>query len=314
MIVCYHCGYNIIMFSMFNMSPQYRITFTVFVHSSFNTRSYLVNLCISLCTTRYTCYARIKIIIITILCLFSGPFYRYYLSMDAIRGDTLDDAVTSNTLHGQVESTTGKVGDAIYLDGGQSFVDLGDMSGTCLGDISLCQYGLTLSMWVNFGSVTDGTHLIDSGEQGFRLYIDGHHLWVEFQRAPVTWSTSWDGPLVGKWYFIEVSWHHDNGVKVWVDLELVASQQNSMDQVYTRSPRGHNLYIGRSNTDIVYGYLMLTLDEVEMWYGDRDRLIYFDFIQRGLCVFYLCLWRACAIIKYSLYCFSRMYRVDWNCK
>ena len=201
--------------------------------------------------------------------------------MDGIRGDTIDGATIQNTVHGRVHTVAGKIGGAIHLDGQQSFVDLGDRSGTCLGDLSMCQYGLTISMWINFGAITNGAHILDSGNHGFRLYIDGRRLRVEFQRAPVTWATSWDGLHVGRWYFVEVSWHPDEGLRVWVDLNLVASTQDSSDQLFLGTARGQNLYIGRANTDDQEVFPVVTLDDLEIWYADRERLIYFDFIQRG---------------------------------
>ena len=201
--------------------------------------------------------------------------------MNGIRGDTLDGVLMGNTLHGQIHSTAGKMGSAIYLDGQQSFIDLGDKSDTCLGDLSLCQYGITISFWAMYGEIRDGVHILDSGERGFRIYLDGRRLWVEFQRTPVTWSTSWDGPQVGRWHFIEVSWHPDDGLRMWVDLDLVAYEQSSSDQLYSGSSRGQNLYIGRASSDDNDRFPVVTLDDLEMWYGNRERLLYFDFIQRG---------------------------------
>jgi len=42
-------------------------------------------------------------------------------------------------------------------------------SSTCLGDTSVCQYGLTVAFWIKFTSVADNTYIISTGNQGFKV-------------------------------------------------------------------------------------------------------------------------------------------------
>ena len=43
----------------------------------------------------------------------------------------------------------------IHLDGIDDYIDLGENSDKCLGNVQLCTSGLTLSMWIQPTKVTD---------------------------------------------------------------------------------------------------------------------------------------------------------------
>jgi hypothetical protein len=69
----------------------------------------------------------------------------------------------------------GKVGNGLLLSGGREYVDLGDVTHTCLGDLDLCQYGFYASLWVMFNRVDGGRKaLLSSPSVG--LHQDGTSL------------------------------------------------------------------------------------------------------------------------------------------
>ena len=80
--------------------------------------------------------------------LFVGAIYHYHVSMDAIVNNSLTGKGLTGNVIGPVSEVNGKIGGAVLLFGSKEYIDFGDMSDTCLGDIDLCQHGFYLSLWV----------------------------------------------------------------------------------------------------------------------------------------------------------------------
>lgn len=69
-------------------------------------------------------------------------------------------------------------------------------------------------------------------------------------------------------------------MELWVDFERVDHVRQSTKQ--TPAETASNLMIGRANSDATGGsFSDVSIDEMEIMYGDRDRLKRFYFIQRG---------------------------------
>ena len=109
-------------------------------------------------------------------CLFAacpGPIFHYYLPMDTITaGGMVEGRGIAARTHRAASQVEGKVGGAVLLSGSQEYLDLGDVTHTCLGDLDLCRYGLYVSMWVQVSSVEGGRKpLLSSPAVG--LYQEG---------------------------------------------------------------------------------------------------------------------------------------------
>ena len=176
----------------------------------------------------------------------------------------------------------GKIGNAINLDGRRDYLDAGDQSDTCLGDVSLCVYGLTVSSWIKFNQLSDNMYFFSSGNKGFNLYYDDGRLIGEVQRGNDKWKTEWAGAQLGRWYFVELTWDPDSGIRLFVDQQEVA---RSSEKTASEAREGSSqLYIGRANTEMARErYANAVFDEVQFSYGDRERLEKFGFIARGEC-------------------------------
>ena len=214
--------------------------------------------------------------------LFVGPFYSYIFPMDARKGGKFQYSNFPSTVYGHPNILPGKIGNAVNLNGYREYISLGEMANACLSDLSKCMYGLTVAMWIKFTELSDNTYYIDSGNKGFKLFYKNGALNAEFQSGMNRWNTSWGNVQKGRWYFLELSWHPDNGIEMFVDQESVARNAVLRKKNPDESTRDSNVYIGRANTYMRNErYAAATIDDLEMWYGDRERLIYFDFIQRG---------------------------------
>lgn len=87
-----------------------------------------------------------------------------------------------------------------------------------------------------------------------------------------------------RWYHVEISWHPDHGLKLYVDNKLLGE---SPAYSYTGRPSvdGGHFYIGRPNDGDVPGSRHTTgnfdIDELEVWNGRREDLLAFGYIERG---------------------------------
>ena len=212
--------------------------------------------------------------------LLPGPLYNYDLPMNIFRSDTLMNSNLNVRMSGNPTLEPGKIGNAINLDGRRDYLDAGDQSDTCLGDTSLCVYGIMVSSWIKFNELADNMYLFSSGNKGFKLYYDDGRLVGEVQRGNDNWKTDWSGAQTGRWYFVELAWDPANGIRLFVDQQEVAKSTEKR----AKEPREgtSQLYIGRANTQMVRErYANALFDEVQFSYGDRERLEKFGFIARG---------------------------------
>ncbi len=220
---------------------------------------------------------------IVISCIYiyvPGPFYCYEMPMDTFSADQLMNTNVKNAFrHGNPTMVTGKIGGALQMDGRGDYLDGGDFSRTCLGDLDLCTYGLTVSLWVKFTALQQGDHILDTGGSGVRIYYDAGQLVAEAQQERKSWRATWRGAQTGKWYYIELSWKPSDGLRMFVDLVQV-DHAVTYRTIQPRQGAG-KLYLGTSNYNRARDYASAVVDEVEMCYGDRARLLQFDFIQRG---------------------------------
>ena len=80
----------------------------------------------------------------------------YSLHIDAEVGDTITGRNIVATLKNGALLTTSSNYKYVELDGVNDYIDLGNNSNNCLGNVELCPVGLTLSMWVFPTKLQDG--------------------------------------------------------------------------------------------------------------------------------------------------------------
>ena len=72
----------------------------------------------------------------------------YSLKIETKSGDTIPGDHVTATLYNGAFLTSGFGTKYIQLDGVDDYMDLGDNSNNCLGNLELCPTGLTLSIWI----------------------------------------------------------------------------------------------------------------------------------------------------------------------
>lgn len=97
-----------------------------------------------------------------------------------------------------------------------------------------------------------------------------------------------------EWYFLELTWDQDGGLKMYIDLRMVASDSRGFMREPAAGQGGPDgadseqnyLYLGKYGGDMsdkTFGFF--TVDDLDIWYATRSKLIELDFIARGLIPF-----------------------------
>lgn len=105
----------------------------------------------------------------------AGPIYHYQMTMDEAKDNRLAGTGMEGRMYGSATIVDGKIGGAAKLFGGREYLDLGDMTNTCLGDLDLCQYGVYVSFWVSFGRLSSGGKSVFSSPS-INIIQDGNLL------------------------------------------------------------------------------------------------------------------------------------------
>lgn len=204
--------------------------------------------------------------------------------MNGIHGTKLPGSNVELTVGGSPVATAGMMDQALVFDGKRDFVDLGDQGSTCMGNLSACSTkGLSLSMWIKWTDFTDNSYILSTGPYGVKLYYKDGKLTAEARRDSDFWQTamsmSWD-LVTGEWYFVELSWTAGDGLSLYVDLELVGRAPVGRSKV--AELEFDSFYIARPGRDARNGkFAAVSLDDLELWYADRQTLINLGFIIRG---------------------------------
>ena len=102
--------------------------------------------------------------------LHTGSPQHYHFSFDEVEDDrVVNDYDLDVVLEGSADHVKGKIGKALKLVGKRDFVDFGDQSDACLGNLELCQHGVTYSLWIQPDKLGEEMHFLSSGDNGVVL-------------------------------------------------------------------------------------------------------------------------------------------------
>lgn len=204
--------------------------------------------------------------------------------------DSREDVVNSNLkaqVRGSPSLVSGKTGGAMAFRAGGDYIDGGNLNETCLGNLTLCHYGITISMWIFFTELQRDIYILSTGNQAIGLYYKSGELKGEVWEGRNHWVTSWLGAETNRWYFLELSWlivppESSGGIfplQLYIDLRRILDDESS-EVVAPPQSSGSNFYVARGNGN-VQNVGAFIVDDLELWYGEREKLISVDFIARG---------------------------------
>lgn len=117
----------------------------------------------------------------------SGRPRDYLIYMDQIRNGRIPHRDLNITVFGNPMIVPGKINSAFQLDGRSQYIDLGDHSFHCLGNLELCNNGFTGSIFLNFRAFHENMSCLSSGG-GVDLYMVGGRLVVLTHELRKQWK------------------------------------------------------------------------------------------------------------------------------
>lgn len=196
----------------------------------------------------------------------------------------LDHPQLNLTLYGQPRLVGGLIGNALALNGRSQYLDLGDLSNECIGNLALCQNGITVSAWLKFMGRGDNSYIFSSGNNGILMYLKDSYFNVKVNSNNREWTLSIPEIDETTWNYVELSWHPDFGLGLYLNNTLVAFTSYTRPSPPQPIQSNPHVLVGRANigdTDQINRPADVVVDEMEIWYGRREELLAFDFILRG---------------------------------
>ena len=202
--------------------------------------------------------------------------------MDKIENNEVVHPDLSIPVFGNPVVVPGKVNGGIRLDGSGQYIDAGADTNTCLGNLEKCKHGVTGSMFLNFRNLQDGMYYLSNGG-GIKMYYKNGRLYVAADLADKLWEVGIPNLQKDKWYFVEFTWHPEKGLQVFLNNKLVEDKKMPISTL--KKPVGGHFLIGKANNRDAdptrFKFPDTLVDELEVWFRDRDNLIAFDHILRG---------------------------------
>ena len=171
-------------------------------------------------------------------------FPDYHFPMDELTGLTVVGKQRNGTAlsHGLtlVPGLTSLTGNSLLFDG-MNAVSFGNSHDECLGNLEMCPYGLTVAGWLKFGKKSSSKtllHIISNGawlrhDFGWRWHLKYKKLRFTARTSTTSWKRLTSPALPSeKWIHLMTSWHNSQGIKIYVNFEVVAKTTKTSTRHY----------------------------------------------------------------------------------
>ena len=190
-------------------------------------------------------------------------------------------------LQGSPILTRGKIANALAVNGNGQYANFGAQAESCFGDLDKCPHGVLWGAWFRPGQLSDNMEFMSAGSNGLKMDYDNGLLKIQAKTTSRVWDLEIRGLQPDVWNFFEIDWHPVNGLSFYQNNRMIASTNRYEDRdksdLALKVPDQDNFYLGRgdgSRRGRSYGNF--TIDDMEYWYGSRDYLLAFDYLQRGV--------------------------------
>ena len=174
---------------------------------------------------------------------------------------------------GAVELVKGKVNRALYTNGIDQYVNLGNLRQFCVGNILHCQNGLTVSFWINPLIKKPGSFFyLDNGGStmlsiGINILQQNEALCANFRDDTHHWSISGVSFVPMHWYHVIIVWGGSSGLHFYLNGCLAAVKLSPRFEINTPNGPYNDLILGTTTTtsfrSLVSGEMLM--DELKMW-------------------------------------------------
>ena len=177
---------------------------------------------------------------------------------------------------GEVKLIPGMRGQALYVNGIDQRVDLGNQRHNCMGDLSKCNNGFVMAMWLRMHKYDEPgpynhEYYISNGGQtinsiGIALLMREKTLLALFRTETRLWEIHYGNFYLQKWYHVVLAWSLTTGGKVYINGALVSYNQEGKAGNNNRQGNTYvNFMLGDSNKDPPKFPGEMTLDELRIW-------------------------------------------------
>ena len=138
--------------------------------------------------------------------------------MDRVEGNIMTGRNITGTMYNGSSLVPGYQGNAVQFDGINDYVDLGNHSDSCFGDIRLCTDGVTVSIWIKRGIMNSWQTYFASGFPVGIWYKENGH--GEFRIVASSSRMQWKSNFpveIGRWVFVSATWHPSGVLSIYLD-------------------------------------------------------------------------------------------------
>ena len=193
--------------------------------------------------------------------------------MDDIENRKLVGTYPGN-IYGDVSLVQGKVNKALYTNGIDQWVNIGNHRDKCLGNLTMCSIGFAMVLWLKAHqdvSAGGDEYYIKSGGHtywsiGMSLMQHNGDLVASFRNESIHWRAQVTGFESRVWYHVVLAWAGESRVQVYLDGCLSQTDVGT-DLANNHDPIYNDFVFGNANTALGIGSLAgeMTLDEVRVW-------------------------------------------------
>ena len=206
----------------------------------------------------------------TVFVILSDEVDRDIITMDRIRGDVLEHPTRTIYVVGAPKTQRGFINNAVKFDGRRQYVDLGQ-NVTCQGNLQNCRKGFTLRFRMKPDQFRNNQYFVSSNP--VNVYYQDGRLHSTFNTPDQSWTVSSSDAVEGAWNLVEVSWHPDNGLSMYVNGKKT-SHLTSPSPRKDEDNRSKHFFIGRPSIDVTNGkYANGLIDDVQIWEARRTWLL-----------------------------------------
>ncbi|KAL4216896.1 neuroligin protein binding [Mactra antiquata] len=151
------------------------------------------------------------------------------------------------TLKGGATVVSEKDGNSVRLNGRAQFIDMGENL-TCAGDLDRCPLGFTMRFVIKPERVLNNMYFLDSYPVSV-FYRDGN-MYATIRTSTKTWSVGAPGLKTGEWQTVDISWHPEVGLTMFVNDKEVGAHKThgiKIEPVYDYDRR---TFFGRAMTNM----------------------------------------------------------------
>ena len=182
------------------------------------------------------------------------------------------------TIIGDASLMKGKVNKALYTNGIDQWVNVGNHRDKCLGNLSLCSKGFVMALWLNAHTRVTGRSIeiyINSGGHtmksvGISLHQKEASLRAAFRNDTKTWFAVISDFESHRWYHVVLAWSGERGLEFYLNGCLRKTDHMGRNIRNNRDSTITDFVFGNANMDGSNAAGEMTLDEVRVWDADMD--------------------------------------------